>query len=163
MIDTAPMPDQKAPMSVIVDGTKLGEIDSTPLYRKRWDRAWRSLNPATCLEPSTVLDCKPFEVFLTQFSDSCYASQAREVIENGRVGMQRVARQTEEEEAWGRLYPTLCSDATALQSVSEAEAGCDAVERHIARYIARYPRGIHAAEASEVLQKGRGKAGERQG
>ena len=163
-LDAAIVPDPKAAISVLVKGTTVGEIDSMPLYNKREERAWRSLNPAACLEPSTVRGCEPFEEFLNRFGDSSYAVQAIEVLEKGRAGILRIARQTEEEEAWAKINPTLCTNGTAVQSVSEAEAACDVVERH----LARFPGGVHAAQASEALRKGRAriavlKAGRRRG
>ena len=147
----ATVPDPKRAIAVLVNGTEVGKIDSRPLFKKREERAWRALDPATCLEPSTVHDCEPFEEFIVQFGNGAHATQAREVIERGNAVVQRIEREGAEEEAWARLDPELCSTGTVIQSESEAEAACRAVERH----LARFPRGLHASEASEALTQGR--------
>ena len=146
-LESSIIPDPNTAITVLVNSTKVGEFDSAPLYKKREERAWSSLNPEACLNPSTVQDCVPFEEFLAKFGDGSYATQAREVLARGKAGMRRI----EEEEAWATFDSKLCSTGTLHQSVDEAEAACNAVMNH----LIRFPGGVHAAEASETLRKGR--------
>jgi hypothetical protein len=106
------------------------------------DTAWLTAKSDACVTPADVDACAPLEAWLKANPRNRHAQEALVIVDNARGAITRFR----DDQAWG------VSGSAGCAKPSGADA-CDGVEG----YLATFPGGAHAAEATTVLAASKAK------
>ena len=135
---------------LLVDGVEVATVDLGALFVAREDRAWQGAVGTVpgCAAPATTKACDSLNSFLGKFGSGRHAAEARKAIADGAAAMERLA----DEDRWkGHKADLEACTSKKLDSVSEIDAACSAIEG----YMAAFPSGIHVKEAQPAVKVGR--------
>ncbi|MCL2825396.1 MAG: hypothetical protein FWD57_15500 [Polyangiaceae bacterium] len=134
---------------ITVQDERVGMVPSKPLFAKREERVWRTLNRQKCERPTTARDCIPFVEFIAMFPKGSHVSEARQIITRGMPAI-RVLR---EKEAWAKLDLNKCSTGRTGQTIADARNACSPLNA----YLSEFPDGAHREAVSRALAAGNGR------
>lgn len=129
-----------------VDGYAAGGADVALLYLSRERRSFEEGAADTCVAAENARACERLEQFLARYPDGPHARRAREALDAAAPTL-RVLR---DEAAWLAAHAETCSDAAA--TATEAETLSSAC-RPLQTYMEEFSDGVHATEASALLEK----------
>ena len=103
------------------------------------ESAWNEADPDSCNNPTTLQACIGVRLYLSKYPAGSHADEARRVIDSAKPKMDLLQK---DENYW--TAESNFSGCAAYHS----QNSCEGVEL----YVAKYPKGLHLGEATELLQ-----------
>jgi len=100
---------------------------------------WNAADPTECKVPATVDACDAVRAYLVKHPQGKYASEASRTLAAGAPTLERLRK---DDNAWENAGSIECR----AQKTREACVGVEV-------YVAKFPAGMHAAEAKRLLGK----------
>ncbi len=107
--------------------------------RRDEEEAWTKAAPIACASPTKLDSCAAVQRYLARYPNGQHAAEARTTLEKGKPGLENLQK---DEDYWtSKSGRQPCKD---IRSVS----ACEGVEL----YVTKYPAGLHADEARQLLE-----------
>ena len=103
------------------------------------DAEWNASDPTSCKVPATLEACDAVRAYLVKHPQGKYAAEASRTLAQGAPTLERLRK---DDNAWENAGAMECR----TQKTREACVGVEV-------YVAKFPAGMHAAEAKRLLPK----------
>jgi len=107
--------------------------------RVEQESAWKEADPESCHSPTTLQACIGVRLYLSKYPDGGHADEAKRVLD---IATPKLDLLQKDDSYW--IGESNFSGCAAKHS----QAACEGVEL----YVTKYPKGLHCAEAAELLR-----------